>query len=124
MSRSRPDPRLALRYVFGALGAAVLVYLVVHAGPRALLENVKLVGWGMVLVIGLGGLSHMAKVWAWRLTLPRGVQYSFSRSFGLRLVSEAIGQLGFAGVLAGEGNASRFAWARRTCRQQNIVSDA
>ncbi len=102
MSRSRPDPRLALRYVFGALGAALLVYLVVHAGPRALLENVKLVGWGMVLVIGLGGLSHMAKVWAWRLTLPRGVQYSFSRLFGLRLVSEAIGQLGFAGVLAGE----------------------
>src|SRR5271167_762081 len=102
VSRSRPGPRLALRCVFGALGAALLVYLVVHAGPRALLENVKLVGWGMVLVIGLGGLSHMVKVWAWRLTLPRGVQYSFSRLFGLRLVSEAIGQLGFAGVLAGE----------------------
>jgi len=102
VSRWRPDPRIPLRYVFGAIGAALLLYLVVHAGPRALLENVKLVGWGLVLVIGLGGLSHVVKAWAWRLTLPRAVPYSFSRLFGLRLVSEAIGQLGFAGVLAGE----------------------
>jgi uncharacterized protein (TIRG00374 family) len=100
--KSRPDPRVALRYVFGAIGAALLVYLVVHAGPRAMFENVRLVGWGLVLVIGLGGLSHLVKAWAWRLTLPRAVHYSFSRLFGLRLVSEAIGQLGFAGVLAGE----------------------
>jgi phosphatidylglycerophosphate synthase len=102
VSRWCPDPRIALRYVFGAIGAALLVYLVVHAGPRAMLENVRLVGWGLILVIGLGGLSHLVKAWAWRLTLPRTVHYSFSRLFGLRLVSEAIGQLGFAGVLAGE----------------------
>lgn len=102
MSRSRPDPRIALRYVFGAIGAAMLVYLVVHAGPRALLENVRLVGWGLVLVIGLGGLSHMVKAWAWRLTLPSEAHCPFSRMFGLRLVSEAIGQLGFPGVVAGE----------------------
>ena len=102
MSRWRPDPRMALRYVFGATGAALLVYLVVHAGPRALWVNVRLVGWGLVLVIALGGLSHLAKVWAWRLTLPRTVPHSILRLFGLRLVSEAMGQLGFAGVVAGE----------------------
>jgi phosphatidylglycerophosphate synthase len=79
-----------------------MVLLVVRAGPQALLENVELVGWGLLLVIGLGGLSHLLKAWAWRLTLPRDVHYSLSRMFGLRLVSEAIGQLGFAGVLLGE----------------------
>jgi phosphatidylglycerophosphate synthase len=102
VSRSRPDPRIALRYVFGAIGAALLVYLVVHAGPRALLENVRMVGWGLVLVIVLGGLSHLVKAWAWRLTLPSEAHCPFSRMFGLRLVSEAIGQLGFPGVVAGE----------------------
>ncbi len=102
MFRSLPDPRIALRYVFGAIGLALLVYLVVHAGPRALLENVRLVGWGLVLVIGLAGLSHLLKAWAWRLTLPSEAHYPFSRMFGLRLVSEAIGQLGFPGVVAGE----------------------
>ena len=102
MSRSHPDPRIALRYVFGAIGAALLVYLVVHTGPRALSENVRFVGWGLVLVIALGGLSHLTKAWAWRLTLPSEAHCPFSRMFGLRLVSEAIGQLGFPGVVAGE----------------------
>jgi uncharacterized protein (TIRG00374 family) len=102
VSRFRPKPRIVLQYFIGIIGVALLVLLVVHTGPQALLENVELVGWGLVLVIGLGGLSHLLKAWAWRLTLPRDVHYSLSRMFGLRLVSEAIGQLGFAGVLAGE----------------------
>lgn len=102
MSRSRPEPRVFIRYVFAAIGVALLVFLVVHAGPRALLENTKLVGWGLLLVIALGGLSHLIKAWAWRLTLPSEAHCPFSRMFGLRLVSEAIGQLGFPGVVAGE----------------------
>jgi phosphatidylglycerophosphate synthase len=79
-----------------------LVFFVVHAGPRALLENAKKIGWGLALVIALGGLSHLIKAWAWRLTLPSKAHCPFSRMFGLRLVSEAIGQLGFPGVVAGE----------------------
>ena len=102
MSRFRPEPRIVLQYFIGIIGVALLALLVIRTGPQALLANVKLVGWGLVLVIGLGGLSHLLKAWAWRLTLPRDVHYSLSRIFGLRLVSEAIGQLGFAGVLAGE----------------------
>jgi uncharacterized protein (TIRG00374 family) len=79
-----------------------MLFLVVHAGPRTLLQNARQVGWGLLLVVGLGGLSHVFKAWAWRLTLPSEAQYPFSRMFGLRLVSEAIGQLGFPGVVAGE----------------------
>jgi phosphatidylglycerophosphate synthase len=100
--RSRLRPRMVLRYVFGAIGAALLVFLVVHAGPRALMANAKTIGWGLALVIALGGLSHLIKAWAWRLTLPSEAHCPFSRIFQLRLVSEAIGQLGFPGVVAGE----------------------
>ena len=102
MFRSRPELRVVLRYVFGAIGAALLVFLVVHAGPLALLENAKTIGWGLAVVIALGGLSHLIKAWAWRLTLPSQARCPVSRMFGLRLVSEAIGQLGFPGVIAGE----------------------
>ena len=102
MSRFRPEQRVLFRYACGLLGTALLVSLVAHAGPRALFENVRLIGWGLVLIIALGGVSHLIKAWAWRLTLPQTARYSFLRLFGLRLVSEAIGQLGFAGVLAGE----------------------
>lgn len=100
MSRFRRKVPVFFRYACGLFGAALLVSLVARSGTRALFENVRLIGWGFVLVIALGGLSHLIKAWAWRLTLPQ--TYSLSRLFGLRLVSEAIGQLGFAGVLAGE----------------------
>jgi uncharacterized protein (TIRG00374 family) len=102
VSRFRLEQRVLFRYACGLLGTALLVSLVAHAGPRALFENVRLIGWGFVSVIALGGVSHLIKAWAWRLTLPQTARYSFVRLFGLRLVSEAIGQLGFAGVLAGE----------------------
>jgi uncharacterized protein (TIRG00374 family) len=102
VSRSRLQLSVVFSYVLGCVGAALLVYLVVHAGPRTLMANAKLVGWGLGLVIGLGGLSHLVKAWAWRLTLPAEAGYPLSRMFGLRLVSEAIGQLGFPGVVAGE----------------------
>jgi len=100
--KSRSEAGIVFRYAIGAIGAALLVYLVVHAGPRALLENAKALGWGLLVVIALGGLSHAVKAWAWRLTLPSEAQYPFLRMFGLRLVSEAMGQLGVPGVVAGE----------------------
>jgi len=94
--RSRLKPRVVLRYVFGASGAALLVFLVVHAGARALLDNAKLIGWGLAIVIALGGLSHLIKAWAWRLTLPREAhcplccsQCHLGRAF-LRIEDEAI----------------------------------
>jgi phosphatidylglycerophosphate synthase len=102
MSKFRPQLRAVLQYFVGVIGIALLTSFVVHTGPKAVLRNVKLVGWGLLLVIGLSGLSHLLKAWALRLTLPRHVRYSLTRMFGLRLVSEAVGQLGFTGVLAGE----------------------
>jgi len=99
----RTASRGTFGYLFVLPGLALLVYLVVHTGPKVLLENAKLMGWGLGLVIALGGISHLVKTFAWRLTLSGEAQkVSFARMLGLRLVSEAIGQLGFAGMVAGE----------------------
>lgn len=108
MAKWPANARVASRYLLAGFGAALMLFLVVHAGPRLLLHNVRQVGWGLLVVLALGGLSHVFKARAWRLTLPSEAQYPFSRIFGLRLVSEAIGQLGFPGVVAGE--ATRVAW--------------
>ena len=85
------------------MGAALLSYLVLRAGTDRLLDNVKQIGWGILLVLGLAGVSHLVKTWAWRLTLPgQFKKVSFSRTLGLRLVSEAIGQFGFVGQMVGD----------------------
>ena len=93
----------ALQILAGLVGAALVVYLVERAGPGALLRNAKNLAWGMALVIALAGIAHVVKTWAWRLALRAGAKrVSFRRTLGLRLVSEAIGQLGFVGLAFGE----------------------
>jgi phosphatidylglycerophosphate synthase len=85
------------------LGVGLLVYLLSKIDVHPLAANAKAIGWGLLLVIALGGLSHVVKTWAWLLTM-RGERrkVSFGRAFGLRLASEAIGQLGFLGMVGGE----------------------
>ena len=103
MPNSAPQPKRFLRILAGLLGTTLLAYLVVRAGSDKLLENVKTIGWGIFLVLGLAGISHLVKTWAWRLTLPGQFnKVPFSRTLGLRLVSEAIGQFGVVGQVAGE----------------------
>ena len=99
----RSRAKTALLRVAPILGVGLLAYLLSTVKLSALTVNAKTIGWGMLLVIALGGLSHVIKTWAWRLTLAAEARrVSFARMLGLRLISEAIGQFGFLGMLGGE----------------------
>ena len=99
----RSRTKTALLRVTPLLGVGLLTYLLTTVRLSALAVNAKAIGWGMLLVIALAGLSHLIKTWAWRLTLvDEARKVSFARTLGLRLVSEAIGQFGFVGMLGGE----------------------
>jgi phosphatidylglycerophosphate synthase len=103
VSKIAARTRLPVRLLSGMFGVFLLTYLVRRAGPAKLMDSLSTMGWGLALVIALGGVSHLVKTWAWRLTLldeKRGV--SFVRMFGLRLASEAVGQLGGLAQLFGE----------------------
>jgi len=103
MSRTVSRARLPFRMLAGMFGILLLTYLVRRAGPAKLLESMATLGWGLTLVIALGGVAHLAKAWAWRLTLTDDKhRVSFLRMFGLRLASEAVGQVGALGQLFGE----------------------
>ena len=96
--------RLPLRLLAGLFGVLLFAYLVHRAGPAKLVESMTTLGWGVGLVIAWGAVGHVVKTWAWRLTLlddKRGV--SFARMLGLRLASEAVGQMGGLAQLFGEG---------------------
>jgi phosphatidylglycerophosphate synthase len=92
-----------LRLLAGILGVSLLTYLVWRAGPARLFASISALGWGLSLVIALGGVSHLVKTWAWRLTLLDEKHHaSFARMLALRLGSEAVGQLGILGQAFGE----------------------
>ena len=104
MSRTLARARLPLRILGAILGILLFVYLIHRAGPAKLLASMVALGWGLALVIAWGGVAHILKTWAWRLTLLDGkYQVSFGRMLGLRLSSEAIGQFGGLAQLFGEG---------------------
>jgi phosphatidylglycerophosphate synthase len=95
--------RLALRIVAAILGIALLTYLILRAGPATLMESLHRLGWGLALTIALGGVSHLVKTYAWKLTLVgSGNRTSLGRMLQLRLISEAAGQAGALGQFFGE----------------------
>ena len=106
MRRLQSPTRISLRF-FAALlglGLGLLGYLVFRIGPGVVWKQVQTVGWGLGLIIVLGGLSQLIKTWAWRQTFRCDISgLSWSRSLGAQLASDAAGQLGVAGKLLGEG---------------------
>ena len=98
---SRARPALRLLAVLGSV--ALLGYLVWHAGPAALWQNLIRLGWAFTAVIALAGISHLVRTWAWQLTLgAERHKTSFPNLAGLRLGAEAAGQLGILGQTFGD----------------------
>ena len=105
MSRTRlARARLPLRILGAILGILLFIHLIHRAGPAKLLASMVALGWGLALVMAWGGVAHILKTWAWRLTLLDGkCRVSFARMLGLRLSSEAVGQFGGLAQLFGDG---------------------
>ena len=104
MPNFRYLPRFVFRSFVLVLGVSLLAYMLHRTGPGAVWKQVQAVGWGLALIIILGGLSQLIKTCAWRQTFACDISaLSWSRSFGAQLVSDAVGQLGIAGKLLGEG---------------------
>src|SRR5262249_30629216 len=93
-----------LRILGGMFGILLFIHLVHRAGPTKLFASMAALGWGLASVIAWGGVAHLLKTWAWRLTLLDEKRHvSFARMLGLRLASEAVGQLGGLAQMFGEG---------------------
>ena len=104
MSQFRFVIRILLRFFAALVGLGLLGYLVFRTGPGIVWKQLQAVGWGLTLIIILGGFSQLVKAWAWRKAFRGDIsRLSWSRSFGAQLASDAAGQLGLAGKLLGEG---------------------
>jgi phosphatidylglycerophosphate synthase len=104
VSSSASKARLPLRLLTAVFGVLLSAYLLHRAGPAKLLASITTLRWGLGLVLLWGGAAHVLKAWAWQLTLLDEKRHvSFVRLLGLRLASEAVGQLGGLGQLFGEG---------------------
>src|SRR5271169_2571599 len=103
MLKVLPKARRPLRILVALMSSVLFAYLIWRAGPSKLWENMVKLGWGFIWVLALAGVSHVARAWAWRLTLDdHKHRTSFPQLLGLRLGAEAAGQLGFVGQTFGD----------------------
>jgi len=103
MLRIPSKAQLPLRLIAIAASAGFFFYLIWRTGPSKLWRSLSELGWGIILVMALAGVSHLARTWGWRLTLgDEQHKISFSRLVGLRLGAEAAGQLGILGQTLGD----------------------
>ena len=94
--------RRPIKILLTLFGVALLVYLVCKTGPSRILQAITTLGWGLMLPVAVGGVSHAVRTWAWWLTLVRErCKPPFLRLFALRLVGEAV-QLSVAGPVFGD----------------------
>ena len=88
---------------FAALaGAALFAYAVRHAGVAEILEAVRRVGWGLVLILVLAGLRFLIRAECWRWCLPAGTTFPLPRALAAFLAGDAVGNVTPLGLLASE----------------------
>jgi hypothetical protein len=90
--------RVSVRVVTGMLALGLLGYSIFHASPALVGKQIHTVGWGLGVIIVMGGFSQFTKTWAWRQACMSDISaLSWSRSLAAQLISDAIGQVGMAG---------------------------
>src|SRR5208283_1662510 len=84
-------------------------------------KQLQAVGWGVGLIIVLGGFSQLVKICAWRQAFTCDISgLSWFRSFVAQLISDGIGQFGVAGKVLGEG--TRISLLGRVVPLSNALS--
>jgi len=92
-----------LRPAASLASIALFVYLLQRTGPVAVLENIRVLGWGLVVLILLSGARHVFRTLAWCYCVQtNGRRPVILDLLGPRLIGEALNDLTPAGPLLGE----------------------
>jgi len=83
-------------------GAALFAYAVRRAGVADIVDGIRRVGWGLVLILGLAGFRFLIRAECWRLCLPPTVSFPLPRALAAFLAGDAVGSVTPLGLLASE----------------------
>ena len=83
-------------------GAALFAYAAERAGVSNILEAIRRVGWGLVLILALAGLRFIVRAECWRWCLPPRTTFPLRRALTAFLAGDAVGNVTPLGLLASE----------------------
>ena len=89
--------------VLAALGIALLVWVVVHAGPSTIVHQLKVLRMALPIVVALSLGRLFLQTFAWSSALKNeGIHVGTLRLIGIRLASQAMGYLTIFGPVLSE----------------------
>jgi uncharacterized membrane protein YbhN (UPF0104 family) len=102
VSKGERHLRIAERLVL-ASGIILFCFLVARLGADNILANLRLVGWGIFLIIAAEMLAFLANTLGWRVTFSRqGTVPSFGRLLLARIAGDGVNYLTPTATMGGE----------------------
>ena len=88
--------------IAAVLGIVLFAWYVRHAGAAEIWAMVAQVGWGLLLIVLLGGLRFAARAAAWSVCIEPPDRLPFPRAFAAVVSGDAFGNLTPLGPIVGE----------------------
>jgi hypothetical protein len=102
VTSGRRVPARLLAALFTLGGAALFAWVVTRTGVSDILEGIQRVGWGLAIIVALGGLRLAIRTACWRLCVAPGVTLTFRQAFSAYLAGDTVGTITPFGILASE----------------------
>ncbi len=89
--------------IFALLGLLLFAYVVRRVGTTVIIDNIRALGLGFLLVLGLSGLRLVVRALAWTRCFEAPHQLPFSDALQARIMGDALGNLiPFGTMIIGE----------------------
>ncbi|HEY2432219.1 MAG TPA: lysylphosphatidylglycerol synthase domain-containing protein [Vicinamibacterales bacterium] len=96
-------PRVSVSGLLTTLaGLALLAFVVSRVGVAEIATDVRQVGWGLLIVIAIGGLRFLLRALAWRWCLDPPYTLAVRHAFAAVICGDSLGNLTPLGPLVGE----------------------
>ena len=92
-----------------AAGLALLVWVVTQVGVAQIVGSIRQVGWGLAIIVVIGGLRFLARSVAWQIALEPEHALGPGAAFAAMICGDAIGNITPLGPLVGEPAKAAFA---------------
>ncbi len=84
------------------VGAILFVYAVRSAGVTEIVSGVRRIGWGLLVIVAIGGARFVVRAQCWRLCVPSSTHLGFGHAFVAFVAGDAVGTVTPLGLLASE----------------------
>lgn len=94
--------------VTSVLGVALFAWFIQRVGPSEIWAGLRQIGWGLLVIVAIGGLRFLARATAWALCLEPPHRLSLPGAFAAVVSGDSFGNLTPLGPLVGEPAKAAF----------------